>query len=309
MAGLACRGSAFRPSAAHPCRSGRVANPMQPHIRALFVALGVATSVAACGSRAPRIAPRHTGGPSAANLSSANAGDVWIRDVTLVSSERAESLPHAHVLLRGERIAWVSAAPPPDVGSGAIEVNGTGRFLVPGLIDGHVHLAEVPGATREQLAAMPSVADRYFQQLPRSYLYFGFTAVVDLNVVDQKRVASIRAAPLAPTVFDCGNGLALANGYPMSFLPPEQRFALYPNFVYDPRQAAAIPKAYAPSEHAPAASVARRALPRSTPSKSSSSKAASSGAPSSPRVRPCRAPRHRGRSTSHLSRASELDTA
>jgi hypothetical protein len=146
-------------------------------------------------------------------------------------------------------------------------------------------LGRGPGATREQLAAMPSVADRYFQQLPRSYLYFGFTAVVDLNVVDQKRVASIRAAPLAPTVFDCGNGLALANGYPMSFLPPEQRFALYPNFVYDPRQAAAIPKAYAPSEHAPAASVARRALPRSTPSKSSSSKAASSGAPSSPRVK------------------------
>src|SRR5687768_7612479 len=43
----------------------------------------------------------------------------------------------------------------------------------------------------------------------------------------------------------------------MSFVPSEQRFALYPNFVYDTRQAAAIPSIYPPAEHTPAASVAR----------------------------------------------------
>ena len=217
-------------------------------MRALLSILNVATFVAACTPRATKSAPPHTG---------ADASAVWIHDVMLVSPERAEALPRAHVLCRGQRITWVGTARPPDLPPGVTEVDGTGRFLVPGLIDGHVHLAEVPGATREQLAAIPSVADRYFQQLPRSYLYFGFTSVVDLNVVDRGRLTAIRAAPLGPVVFDCGNGLALANGYPMSFVPPDQRFALYPNFLYDARQAAAIPSAYPPEEHTPAASVAR----------------------------------------------------
>jgi imidazolonepropionase-like amidohydrolase len=217
-------------------------------MRVLFTVLSIVAVAAACASRATKSTPARP--PD-------NAGVIWIRDVTMVSPERSSLLRHAHVLCRGGRIAWVGGDRPPDPPPGTIEVDGSGRFLVPGLIDGHVHLGEVPGMTREQLAAMPSVADHYFQQLPRSYLYFGFTAVVDLNVIDRGRMAAIRAAPLGPKVFDCGNGLALANGYPMSFLPPEQRFALFPNFIYDARQAAAIPNIYSPADHTPRASVAR----------------------------------------------------
>jgi hypothetical protein len=216
-------------------------------MRAPFMVIAVALA-AACASRATKTTPARA---------QDDAGVVWIRDVTVVSPERSAPLPHAHVLCRGGRIAWVGGDRPPDLPRGVTEVDGTGRFLIPGLIDGHVHLAEVPGTTREQLTTIPSIADRYFQQLPRSYLYFGFTAVVDLNVVDRSRMAAIRAAPLGPKVFDCGNGLALANGYPMSFLPPEERFALFPNFIYDARQAAVIPSIYSSAEQAPAASVAR----------------------------------------------------
>jgi hypothetical protein len=50
--------------------------------------------------------------------------------------------------------------------------------------------------------------------------------------------------------------LPFANGYPMSFAPPEIRFKLFPNFIYDPRQASTIPAEYKPEDHAPAANVA-----------------------------------------------------
>jgi len=181
--------------------------------------------------------------------------DVWIRDVTVVSPERSAPLAHAHVVLRDGRILSVGTVPP--AAPGATVVDGSGRFLVPGLIDGHVHLAEIPGVSHEAAVARPSLADAYFAQLPLSYLYFGFTTVVDLNVVDRARVDAIRRAPLGPAVLDCGGGVPVANGYPMSFAPEPLRFAIYPNFLHDPAQASAIPPQFSPADHTPRAAVAR----------------------------------------------------
>ncbi|MGH7525509.1 MAG: beta-aspartyl-peptidase [Gemmatimonadales bacterium] len=47
----------------------------------------------------------------------------------------------AHLLVAGERIVWVGAEPPALPGGlGAIETDLGGRRVIPGLIDGHVHL-------------------------------------------------------------------------------------------------------------------------------------------------------------------------
>jgi imidazolonepropionase-like amidohydrolase len=195
------------------------------------------------------------GGPSAA--STLVAGDLWIRDVTVVSSERTAPLPHANVVVRGGRIASVGVESPGTATAGITVVDGSGRFLTPGLIDGHVHLAELPGMSPAQIASKPALATAYFSQVPRSYLYFGFTTVVDLNVVDRARVNAIRNAELGPAVFDCGNALTNVNGYFMAYLPPAERFERSPNFLYDPRLANSIPKQYLPEEHSPEAAVTR----------------------------------------------------
>lgn len=183
-------------------------------------------------------------------------GDVWIRGVTLVSPDRDGPLREAHVVVRGERIVAAGGEEPvsaPDVRA----IDGAGRYLVPGLIDGHVHLATVPGLTREHEQAMPAVAEAYYRLLPRSYLYFGFTAVVDLNVVDPATIDRLRRATPAPAVFHCGNGLAFADGYPMAWAPPETRFKLFPNFLYDSDHPERMPAGYAPDDHTPEAAVGR----------------------------------------------------
>ncbi|MGQ0639821.1 MAG: amidohydrolase family protein [Gemmatimonadaceae bacterium] len=185
------------------------------------------------------------------------AQDVWIRDVTVVFLERANAFPNAHVVIRGDTIAWVGSEPPIAGPPGPTVIEGGGRYMVPGLIDGHVHLATVPGLSTEQVKAMPAVVAEYYKQLPRSYLYFGFTTVVDLNVTDRARIDSLRAADLAPTILDCDNAIVIANGYPMLFRPWPARFERYPNFLYDPRQADSIPKQYSAAEHSARANVAR----------------------------------------------------
>src|SRR5215467_13798264 len=183
-------------------------------------------------------------------------GDVWIRDVTVVSPERDVSLPHGQVVIRAGRIASVGVESPGPA-PGITVVDGAGKFLTPGLIDGHVHLAEVPGMSPADVASDSSLVAAYFRQLPRSYLYFGFTTVVDLNVIDRARVEEIRRAELGPAVFDCGNALEIANGYLMASMPPAERFDRNPNFVYDPRQASAIPSKYSPDDHSAEAAATR----------------------------------------------------
>jgi imidazolonepropionase-like amidohydrolase len=195
-------------------------------------------------------------GGGSASSSRLVPGDVWIRDVTVVSPEREVPLRHAHVVVRGGRIASVGVESP-ESASGIAVVDGSGKFLTPGLIDGHVHLAEVPGMSPADVASKPALVAAYFKQLPRSYLYFGFTAVVDLNVVDRTRVDEIRKAELGPTVFDCGNALEIANGYLMSSMPPGERFERNPNFVYDSRQASLIPSKFSAEDHSPEAAAAR----------------------------------------------------
>lgn len=183
------------------------------------------------------------------------ADSILISDVTLISPERLAILEEAWVLIEADRI----------VGSGTGEagvqadqvIDGEGRYLMPGLIDGHVHLQGAPGMAYPIADEYRALVDDYYEQLPRSYLYFGFTTVVDLNVLDREFIESVKNAQLGPAIFDCDSALALANGYPMVFLPPETRFESHPNFLYDERQAGSIPHRYSPDDHTPAAAVRR----------------------------------------------------
>ncbi|MEQ9200816.1 MAG: hypothetical protein RLN80_12575, partial [Rhodospirillales bacterium] len=72
-------------------------------------------------------------------------GDVLIRNVTVISGDRTVPLTGANVLIDDGRI--VSLTAPPETSATEI-IDGTGRFLIPGLIDSHVHLYHATGLKR-----------------------------------------------------------------------------------------------------------------------------------------------------------------
>jgi imidazolonepropionase-like amidohydrolase len=185
------------------------------------------------------------------------ASRTWISDVTIISPEKLDHIETGSVLIEDGRIVSVERKQRAKMPVGATMISGKGLFLIPGLIDSHVHLASVPGMTFNPSADKLEMIKEYFHQLPRSYLYYGYTTVVDLAVVDQQILEDFRQAPLRPDLYDCGAPLVFANGYPMSFVPPALRFKLFPNFIYDPKQSSAIPAEYKPEDHTPAADVAR----------------------------------------------------
>jgi imidazolonepropionase-like amidohydrolase len=172
-----------------------------------------------------------------------------IRDVTVISAERASPLEHAYVRIVDGKIAEVSQEPL----RGEQTLDGTGRFLIPGLIDSHVHLAVPPGfpapMTPGQAAAHPKIVAATLEQDPKSYLFFGFTTVVDL-VGTAERTAQWNARAQRPDAYFC-SGAVIING--------QVRGVLYPYFSYGlPFEKRMAPVAD-PSQQNPAAVVARMA--------------------------------------------------
>jgi len=181
----------------------------------------------------------------------------WITNVKLVSPEKLDRIEPGSVLLEDERIVRVERGAKVKPPRGARRIDGRGYYLTPGLIDSHVHLFAVPGMSFERSDRLQAMADAYFAQMPRSYLYFGYTTVVDLSVVDRALVDRVKAAPLHPDIVDCGPPLVMANGYPSAFISPAQRFKMFPNFIYDPAQKDRIPAEYKPEDYTVAKGVAR----------------------------------------------------
>jgi imidazolonepropionase-like amidohydrolase len=188
---------------------------------------------------------------------SLQGGDrVLIRDVHVARPEVDGFIEQGFVLIEGERIVAVGEGVLPPELADARVLEGRGRYLIPGLIDAHVHLGTVPGMSGNHERRYPELAQAWFDQLPRSLLYFGYTTVIELGGRSEA-LEGVRAAELHPDVHDCHFPLVLANGYGMVFEPPETRFDEHPNFLYDSRQADAIPASIEREEHSPEACVRR----------------------------------------------------
>jgi len=176
-----------------------------------------------------------------------------ISNVTVISPERAAPLASAYVRIVDDRIAEVSAEPL----LGERMIDGEGGYLMPGLIDGHVHLDVLPVLRPEDEAKHPGLGEALREQEPRSYLYFGFTTVVDLSR-DSGFIAGWNARAVRPDAFFCGSA-TMYNGYPMVLLPPQIAESAFPYFLVDPAQGAVAPAAADPALHQPAAVVERMA--------------------------------------------------
>ncbi len=181
----------------------------------------------------------------------------WIVGATVISPERQDSGQVLQVLIEGVRIAAVTASLPANASHDATIVHAEGQYLIPGLLDSHVHLDSIPAISFPMRSRHQDLVDAYLKQVPRSYLRYGYTTLVDLIITDPKPIQAMRAAPAHPDIYDCGGALPVPNGYPSSFAPAEYRFALFPNTLYDPVHPEAFPAQEDPKAHSPQAAVER----------------------------------------------------
>jgi imidazolonepropionase-like amidohydrolase len=183
------------------------------------------------------------------------ADDILIQNVTLISPERDAPMPHADVLLQNGKIAKIGTNL--TVRSQSRRVEGSGQFLIPGLIDSHVHVGHSAALDDDAIDAHPELWTAYREQVPRAYLAFGFTSVVDLDLkpADQRWFLG---APWHPHLYSCGAGIKVAGGY-MAFKVPEPAAENFPNIVYEPKEAQHWPNTLNPAEYTAERAVARAA--------------------------------------------------
>jgi imidazolonepropionase-like amidohydrolase len=187
------------------------------------------------------------------------AREVVIEHVTVVSPNRTAPLWDATVSIQNDRI--VSVAPGPSVARSSRAdqtIDATGLYLTPGLIDSHVH-SNLPGIEAPQKQKRPDVARAMREQLPRSYLYYGFTTLIDL-ISTPERLRDWTARDPHPDVYFCG-AAPIPGGYPrdypLSYSSPAEQARQYPYMLIERGKEKEAPEGVAPAAHTPEAVVAR----------------------------------------------------
>lgn len=180
--------------------------------------------------------------------------DVTIRNVTVISAHLAHPEPGMDVRIRDGRIADV--VPTGGNAPSAEVIDGRGRYLVPGLIDSHVHLGHNPVVSPKHGADRPELLAAYRTQQPGSYLFHGVTSVVDLDFIPGRSDWPEDAA-LAPHIYHCGRGVRVAGGYGPVFVPHDIAHHVFPNLVYQDHTVADWPDTLDPAAYSAEAAVAR----------------------------------------------------
>jgi len=138
-----------------------------------------------------------------------------INNITIISANdsKVDSFL-GFVVIDGEKIIYTNKKPPALSGKFK-EINGERKFIISGLIDSHVHLANTARFNVLLKNKYPELLKTYFEQLPRSYLYHGFTTLIDVNNYAPHLVNQIKKSPLHPDIYTCGNQVQVMDDFMM----------------------------------------------------------------------------------------------
>jgi len=183
------------------------------------------------------------------------AQDLRIEHVQVASPERSHVVQDATVDISAGRITAITTGAKSARPAKAQVIDGHGLYLAPGLIDTHVHLSNVPGMTPEQERLHPDLGETARQQVPRSFLYFGYTTLIDLMSTPDGK-ARWQHQDLIPDTYFCGAAPVL-DGYPMNYSPQATRYTDTPYFIVEPGSQATLPAGINAADHTPEAVVSR----------------------------------------------------
>jgi len=178
------------------------------------------------------------------------ANDLIIKNVTIINpidNNSIESFKHQWLSIKDGRIAMISDSP--IIQNNSIKViDGTGKFLIPGLMDAHVHTGSMPGM-RDDFPSADTLQRAYLNQQPRSYLYYGITQILDPSRTP-KSVATFNQAAVKPDLMFCG-AAPIIGGYNLLDADLEQAIQQRKYFIYQPEKDGIPPNGFDAKQHSP----------------------------------------------------------
>lgn len=149
----------------------------------------------------------------AASAAPASAETLVLRDFTLIDGTGHAPLAHQALVMSNGRITWVGPAAAVKVPAGAKVEKLPGKYLLPGLIDSHVHLGLVNGLTQDLKYQNPASINAQLA----TYAAYGITSVQTLGT-EQDLIFPMRAAqragrPDRARIFTVGQGVVFKGSY------------------------------------------------------------------------------------------------
>ena len=169
---------------------------------------------------------------------------LFIEDVTLIDGTGRPPQAGTSVLVRGNRIERVGDAI--QAPSGVRRIDGTGKYLIPGLMDMHVHIRGIPDGNL-YVGSQKGDYERVGVQVLHSYLYSGVTSVFDsgnrpdfiMGLREKERSGAITS----PRIFATGGivtapgshggfeGATLVDDWPEAIAKLDEHIAREPDMV------------------------------------------------------------------------------
>ncbi len=139
-----------------------------------------------------------------------SGSELIITDVTLIDGTGSE--PQAGVDIRIADGRIVEIGPDLSASSGAETIGGSGKYVIPGLIDAHVHM-DAPIVFQ----LTPEEKTQVIENNPRAFLYNGVTAVLNVSSkvdwIFEQRQAEREGRLLSPRLYVMGRSFTPVDGW------------------------------------------------------------------------------------------------
>ena len=146
-------------------------------------------------------------------LDTAHAAAKVFKNFTLIDGTGAAPVPAAALVVDAGRVSWVGPVAQLQAPAGSETVDLSGKYLIPGLIDAHVHLALVHGLTQDIKFYTRDLVE---QQLG-VYAAYGITSVLvlgtDTDTIFEVRAKQRSGVSTETRVFTAGQGLVYKGSY------------------------------------------------------------------------------------------------
>jgi imidazolonepropionase-like amidohydrolase len=136
-----------------------------------------------------------------------------LKNFTLIDGTGHAPLPHAAMILENGRIAWVGPEaklkPPPAASVTDLQ----GKYIMPGIIDLHVHLGATIGLDQNEKFFTPENVEKDL----KTYASYGVTTVLSMGT-DKDSIFKIRdeqraGRPTETRIYTAGQGFVFKGGY------------------------------------------------------------------------------------------------
>jgi imidazolonepropionase-like amidohydrolase len=136
-----------------------------------------------------------------------------LKNFTLIDGTGGAPVSQAAMVIDNGRITWIGPASQLKAPQGAEVTDLTGKFVMPGIIDLHVHL----GATIDLTQAAKNQTCENFEKNLKTYASYGVTTVLsmgtDPDLIFQIRHEQRAGRPSEARIYTAGQGFVFKNGY------------------------------------------------------------------------------------------------